>query len=204
MQAPRGSTRRERAHDQRLSRHLPGVLVFAEKTTSRPPERLTLTDQTADLVGRFLDLTERKRGNAPRTRKLRLATSRLGSVRRRRSSSRPSVVETGPARWGQPAGRWAEWEISARTDDAAPGLKWRQAADEEQPQCGAGAARRRSHATRFGVVDASLSVRPAAAKPASSSLCHRSCVTNSIHREHIPERTTSGDARARALGSSRN
>ena len=52
------------------------LLVFAEKTTSRPPERLTLADLTADLIGRFLDMTERERGNGSRTRNLRLTALR--------------------------------------------------------------------------------------------------------------------------------
>lgn len=52
------------------------LLVFAEKTASRPPERLTLADLTADLIGRFLDMTEQERGNGPRTRNLRLTALR--------------------------------------------------------------------------------------------------------------------------------
>lgn len=52
------------------------LLVFAEKTTSPPPERLTLADLTADLIGRFLDMTERERGNGARTRNLRLTALR--------------------------------------------------------------------------------------------------------------------------------
>lgn len=39
------------------------LLVFAERTTRRPPERLTLADLTSDLIGRFLDMIERERGN---------------------------------------------------------------------------------------------------------------------------------------------
>lgn len=52
------------------------LLVFAEKTTSRAAERLTLADLTADLVGRFLDMTEQERGNGARTRNLRLTALR--------------------------------------------------------------------------------------------------------------------------------
>src|SRR5690606_37106732 len=52
------------------------LLVFAEKATGRRPERLTLADLTADLIGRFLDMTERERGNGPRSRNLRLTALR--------------------------------------------------------------------------------------------------------------------------------
>jgi len=52
------------------------LLVFAEKTMSRSPERLTLADLTADMIGRFLDMTERERGNGTRTRNLRLTALR--------------------------------------------------------------------------------------------------------------------------------
>jgi site-specific recombinase XerD len=52
------------------------LLVFAERTTRRPPERLTLADLTSDLIGRFLDMTERERGYGPRTRNLRLTALR--------------------------------------------------------------------------------------------------------------------------------
>jgi len=52
------------------------LLVFAERETRRAPERLTLVDLTADLIGRFLDMTERERRNGPRTRNLRLTALR--------------------------------------------------------------------------------------------------------------------------------
>lgn len=52
------------------------LLMFAGKATFRAPERLTLADLSADLIGRFLDMTERERGNGPRTRNLRLTALR--------------------------------------------------------------------------------------------------------------------------------
>jgi hypothetical protein len=49
------------------------LLGFAQRVLGKPPTALTLDDLTPSFVGRFLDYLEHDRGNAPRSRNVRLA-----------------------------------------------------------------------------------------------------------------------------------
>ena len=52
------------------------LFEFAQRRLKRPPSRLRLEDLDAPLIGEFLHELQRKRGNAPRTRNVRLAAVR--------------------------------------------------------------------------------------------------------------------------------
>jgi site-specific recombinase XerD len=52
------------------------LLEFAQKRLKKPPARLRLEDLDAPLIGAFLDDLQKKRGNTPRTRNVRLAAVR--------------------------------------------------------------------------------------------------------------------------------
>jgi integrase/recombinase XerD len=52
------------------------LFQYAEKQLRRPPSSLTLGDLNAEFIGGFLDMVERERGNATRTRNLRLTAIR--------------------------------------------------------------------------------------------------------------------------------
>src|SRR5579863_4034326 len=52
------------------------LLKFAQKELGKPPSKLALTDLNAPLIGRFLDNLEKLRGNASRSRNLRLTAIR--------------------------------------------------------------------------------------------------------------------------------
>jgi site-specific recombinase XerD len=49
------------------------LLGFAQRVLGKPPTALALDDLTPSFVGRFLDYLEHDRGNAPRSRNVRLA-----------------------------------------------------------------------------------------------------------------------------------
>ena len=52
------------------------LLVYAQKELHRPPTRLSMEDLNAELIGRYLDMVERERGNGAKTRNLRLTAIR--------------------------------------------------------------------------------------------------------------------------------
>ena len=61
------------------------LLQFVEKRLHKPPSRLALTDLDPSLIGTFLDVLEKDRGNGARSRNLRLTAIRssTGSLRMR-------------------------------------------------------------------------------------------------------------------------
>lgn len=52
------------------------LLEFVQSRLKKPPSQLRLQDLDAPLIGAFLDQLQRKRGNSPRTRNVRLAAIR--------------------------------------------------------------------------------------------------------------------------------
>jgi integrase/recombinase XerD len=52
------------------------LLAYAQKELHRPPTRLSMEDLNAELIGRYLDMVERERGNGAKTRNLRLTAIR--------------------------------------------------------------------------------------------------------------------------------
>ena len=65
------------------------LLAFACDQTGKPPNRLSLADLDATLVGAFLNHLEDQRGNGSATRNARLAA--IHSLFRTRPGTRPST-----------------------------------------------------------------------------------------------------------------